>query len=70
MPEEDTRLVVEIVDELASRDALLSMMSGSGSTVFGIFSEPPDAAEIVRSTGCETLVTQTSIAVVRVEIDR
>jgi 4-diphosphocytidyl-2-C-methyl-D-erythritol kinase len=61
--------IAEIVDELESNDALLAMMSGSGSTVFGVFATAPDARAIARSTGCSTIATQTSDRVFRVEID-
>lgn len=60
----------ELVDELASRDAVLAMMSGSGSAVFGVFDQAPDAAAIARSTGCSPIITRTSDRVVRVELDR
>ena len=63
-------VVAELVDELASRDALLSMLSGSGSAVYGVFDEPPDAPAITRSTGLSTIVTRTSDRVVRVELVR
>lgn len=62
-------VIAEIVDELASRDALLSMLSGSGSTVFGVFAQVPDPAAVVRSTGFATIATRTSDGVVRVEVD-
>lgn len=62
-------VIAEIVDELASRDALLSMLSGSGSTVFGVFTEVPDPAGVVRSTGFAAIATRTSDGVVRVEVD-
>lgn len=63
-------VVAELVDELASRDAVLSMLSGSGSAVYGVFDDHPDAAAITRSTGLTTIVTKTSDRVVRVELDQ
>jgi len=42
-------------------------MSGSGSTVFGVFDEPPDALELERATGCRVLLTRTAERVVPVE---
>jgi 4-diphosphocytidyl-2C-methyl-D-erythritol kinase len=54
---------------LAAADAVLAMLSGSGSAVYGVFDEPPDAAAITRSTGRTTIVTETSDRVVRVELD-
>ncbi|HVX40573.1 MAG TPA: 4-(cytidine 5'-diphospho)-2-C-methyl-D-erythritol kinase [Gemmatimonadaceae bacterium] len=62
--------IAELVDELDSRDAAIAMMSGSGSSVFGIFDEAPDAAAVTRSTGHTTVATRTSDRVVRVELDR
>jgi 4-diphosphocytidyl-2-C-methyl-D-erythritol kinase len=61
--------IAELVDELAAAGAELSMLSGSGSTVFGVFHQVPDAAQITRSSGCTTLVTSTSNRVVSVELD-
>jgi len=63
-------IVAELVDELASRDAILSMLSGSGSAVFGVFDDQPDAAAITRGTGLTTILTKTSDRVVRVELDQ
>lgn len=62
--------IAELVDELASFDAILSMMSGSGSAVFGVFGNAPDAAAIARSTGRSPIVTRTANRVVRVELGR
>jgi 4-diphosphocytidyl-2C-methyl-D-erythritol kinase len=44
-------------------------MSGSGSTVFGIFTNVPHVAAIARSTRCSPIVTVTSTRVVRVGLD-
>jgi 4-diphosphocytidyl-2-C-methyl-D-erythritol kinase len=63
-------IIAELVDELRSHDAMLAMMSGSGSAVFGIFDEAPDAAGLTRSTGFTTIVSKTSDRVVRVELDQ
>ncbi len=63
-------VIAELVDEMAARDATIAMMSGSGSTVFGVFDHAPDAAAIARSTGCSAIVTRTSERVVRVRLDR
>ncbi len=64
------QMIAELVDELTSRDALLSMLSGSGSAVFGIFADAPDAAAITRETGASTIVTRTSDRVARVDVER
>jgi 4-diphosphocytidyl-2-C-methyl-D-erythritol kinase len=63
-------IIAELVDELASRDAVLSMLSGSGAAVYGLFDELPDASAITRATGLTTIVTKTSDRVVRVELVR
>jgi 4-diphosphocytidyl-2-C-methyl-D-erythritol kinase len=62
--------VAELVDELASFDATVAMMSGSGSAVFGVFETAPDAAAIARSTGRSPIVTRTADRVVRVVVER
>lgn len=61
--------IAEIADTLDSMDALISMMSGSGSTVFGVFAEAPDLGAIVRSTGHSAIETRTSDRVFRVEVE-
>lgn len=63
-------VIAELVDELSSADAIVAMLSGSGSSVYGLFNDPPDAAAIKRSTGLTTIVTRTSDRVVRVELDQ
>lgn len=62
--------IAALVDDLASMDALPAMMSGSGSTVFGVFAEQPDAAAIARTTGLSPIVTTTADRVVRAAIDK
>jgi 4-diphosphocytidyl-2-C-methyl-D-erythritol kinase len=52
--------IAELVDDLASFGAAPAMMSGSGSTVFGIFETPPDAGAIARSSGCPPIVVRTA----------
>ncbi|HEX4684681.1 MAG TPA: 4-(cytidine 5'-diphospho)-2-C-methyl-D-erythritol kinase [Gemmatimonadaceae bacterium] len=61
--------VAELVDELASFDATVAMMSGSGSAVFGVFDALPDAAAIARSTGHSPILTRTADRVVRVAVE-
>jgi 4-diphosphocytidyl-2-C-methyl-D-erythritol kinase len=61
--------IAELVDDLASFGAKPAMMSGSGSTVFGVFTDRPDVAAIARSTGHSPIVTATSTRVVRVSLD-
>jgi 4-diphosphocytidyl-2-C-methyl-D-erythritol kinase len=60
--------VPELVDELASFGASIAMLSGSGSTVFGIFDTAPDAGAIARSTRCTVVATRTSERVVGVSL--
>jgi 4-diphosphocytidyl-2-C-methyl-D-erythritol kinase len=62
--------VGELVDEMTSREAMLAMLSGSGSSVFGVFSQTPDAAALTRAVGFTTIATKTSDRVVRVELVR
>jgi 4-diphosphocytidyl-2-C-methyl-D-erythritol kinase len=63
-------VIAQTVDELRSRDAVIAMLSGSGSTVFGVFDSPPDAAAIVRGTGFTVIPTRTSDRVVRVQVEQ
>jgi 4-diphosphocytidyl-2-C-methyl-D-erythritol kinase len=37
-------VIGELVDEMSSMNAMLAMLSGSGSSVFGVFDDPVDAA--------------------------
>jgi 4-diphosphocytidyl-2-C-methyl-D-erythritol kinase len=60
--------IAELVDELASFGAAPALMSGSGSAVFGVFDQVPDAAAIARSTGCTPMLTRTSERVVQVAV--
>lgn len=53
------------VDALRARSARIAMMSGSGSTVFGIFDRTSDAATVVPST--RSVRSSTSTRVVEVE---
>jgi 4-diphosphocytidyl-2-C-methyl-D-erythritol kinase len=61
--------IAELVDELASFGAAPAMMSGSGSTVFGVFETMPDVVAVARSTSLSPIVTMTSSRVVRVDLD-
>lgn len=60
----------ELTDELRSADAMIAMLSGSGSSVFGVFDVTPNAAALTRSTGLTTIATRTSDRVVRVELEQ
>jgi 4-diphosphocytidyl-2-C-methyl-D-erythritol kinase len=61
--------IAELLDEIRAADALLALMSGSGSTVFGVFAEAPDAAAMTRNAGLTTIATRTSDRVFRVEVE-
>jgi 4-diphosphocytidyl-2-C-methyl-D-erythritol kinase len=65
--------IAELVDELRAAGATVAMLAGSGSSVFGVFETPPDAAAIARSAGVSAVTTRTSdvvARVVRAELDR
>jgi 4-diphosphocytidyl-2-C-methyl-D-erythritol kinase len=63
-------VIAELVDELRAVGAGLAMLSGSGSTVFGVFEDKPDAAAVTRSSGFGTIQTSTSDRVVGVEVEQ
>ncbi|HWJ21062.1 MAG TPA: 4-(cytidine 5'-diphospho)-2-C-methyl-D-erythritol kinase [Gemmatimonadaceae bacterium] len=54
-------------DALAAAGARIALMSGSGSTLFGVFDRPPDAATLERAAGCAIRLTRTAERVVSVE---
>ena len=68
----DFQLVIEMrhpviatyCSALRAAGAVLSMMSGSGSAVFGVFEEAPDAAKIARACDTSALVTHVPARVV------
>lgn len=60
-------VIAELVRQLRSMDALVAMLSGSGSTVFGVFDEAPDASVVERATHQRAIATRTSDRVLRVE---
>ncbi|MGI8547569.1 MAG: 4-(cytidine 5'-diphospho)-2-C-methyl-D-erythritol kinase [Gemmatimonadaceae bacterium] len=51
---------IEVLEEAGAVPAL---MTGTGSTVFGIFEQPPDAEALARETGCRVILTRTATAV-------
>ena len=59
--------IAELVDTLRSMNAVIAMLAGSGSTVFGVFGAEPDAAALVRATGASVHRTRTSERVSKVE---
>ncbi len=57
----------EPLEQLKQHGALFSMMSGSGSTMFGVFSEKPSSNALANASRARVLVTRTAERVVRVE---
>jgi 4-diphosphocytidyl-2-C-methyl-D-erythritol kinase len=62
-------LIGELVAELDAAGATLAMMSGSGSTVFGVFSSPVSGGGVGLSAGVTAMETRTAERVVRVELN-
>lgn len=62
--------IAELVDDFTSQGALISMMSGSGSSVFGVFPSRPDVAAVVRNSAAKIIQTNTSARVGRVALDQ
>lgn len=56
-------VTTRMVRALRQAGASFAQMTGSGSTLFGIFDEPPDAAALERDTGCRVILTRTATAV-------
>jgi 4-diphosphocytidyl-2-C-methyl-D-erythritol kinase len=71
-PVVNSRLPVigDLIDEMSSFNAILALLSGSGSSVFGVFDEAPDPAALTPGRRSTTFVTSTSDRVVRVEAVR
>jgi len=61
--------IAQLVDELVSFGASPAMMSGSGSTVFGVFAELPDRSALTRSANCTAILTSTAERVGRVTVE-
>ena len=59
--------VAEAIAALRLAGALIARMSGSGSTVYGIFDAPPDLAAVARNVTGEVLLTRVVPYVVPVE---
>jgi 4-diphosphocytidyl-2-C-methyl-D-erythritol kinase len=54
-------------EALVAQGARAARMTGSGSTVFGLFDDAPDATALERTSGCKALITRTAGRVVGVE---
>jgi len=48
-----------IIATLKDGGAQMAGMTGSGSTVFGVFEAPPDRGKLEQATGCPVVITQT-----------
>lgn len=57
------RSVLHAIRALQNAGASLAGMTGSGSTLFGIFDAPADAELLGRETGCRVILTQSASAV-------
>lgn len=60
--------ITRIIERLRRCGATIARMSGSGSTVFGLFAAPPDAGEVARAVGERVVATRTLTRVDEVEI--
>ena len=58
------------LDALRKQGALLAMMSGSGSSLFGIYEGKPSSASLSAATGARVMTTRTAERVVGVELAR
>jgi 4-diphosphocytidyl-2-C-methyl-D-erythritol kinase len=54
-----------LFDQLKTTDPFLCGMSGSGSTLFGVYERPPDAGAMTAFEGAATTATRTSTQVVQ-----
>lgn len=57
------RVTIRAVLALRKAGAVLAQMTGSGSTVFGVFDETPDVEALARDTGCTVILTRTATTV-------
>lgn len=61
-------VIADAVAVLAASGARIAQLSGSGSTVFGVFDAPPDHAAIAASLPCPVACTKTATRVVAVDL--
>ena len=61
-------VIADAVEVLAASGARIAQLTGSGSTVFGIFDAPPDQAAIAASLPCPVECTRTATRVVAVDL--
>ena len=60
--------ISELSRALTAAGARIAQLSGSGSTVFGVFDAPPDRRALEASLACPIAYTKTSARVVAVEV--
>ena len=61
-------VVADAVAVLGAAGARIAQLTGSGSTVFGVFDAPPDRAAIAASLPCPVQCTKTATRVVAVDL--
>jgi 4-diphosphocytidyl-2C-methyl-D-erythritol kinase len=61
-------LIAELSTVLTGAGARIAQLSGSGSTVFGIFDAPPDRVALEASLRAPAVYTRTATRVVAVEV--
>lgn len=59
--------IARMTRALRTAGARIALLSGSGSTVFGVFDVPPDARALERALGCPVVLTRTAAEVVATE---
>ncbi len=57
------RTMMHAIRALQNAGAELAGMTGSGSTLFGVFGQPPDAESLTKATGCRVILTESAIGV-------
>lgn len=60
--------LIQAITVLRDAGASLATMTGSGSTLFGVFEELPNTAALERATYCRVVLTKTSTAVEAVQL--
>jgi 4-diphosphocytidyl-2-C-methyl-D-erythritol kinase len=61
-------VILRALGVLRESGARIAMMSGSGSALFGVYEDAPDAELLGRETGCRAILTRTATAVEAVGI--
>lgn len=55
--------LADSITALRAAGAIMAVMTGSGSILFGIFHSQPDAAALEMATGCQVILTRTALNV-------